>query len=679
MQILEVKNNLVKITYDVSKENLVLSSFVIIKNETQAFIAQVISLDSVQDKNTAVAKLLFNFDSDGVITNYNGSTPSMNSMVATVLAQELLELFQNENPIFMGEVAQQNINLVLDRAIFEQKLLVCAEKQGEKELLVHNFVTQLSNQNKKVVVVDLFGNLEYDTNKVVAGVDFKLPLNYQTINFIYEKGLDDASGETKATIQEVFLEVQNYVKTLDDGYLPFEDFKNVVDSQYEELELVELLLLKNKLLKFYDKGVFAQNADEFKVLANHIENENLTVLDLSKMDNIVQREMISYLYSLIEQENEDIYVVLNIEDDISDKKLLKQIFTNKIAKTIPICQYSYKYLKELKQISKNLILFAPIQQQTDFAGYNVFFNKLNAQEYIVYGEITHHIPLIIRLKEIPPEFNVAQEEKQIEEMPVQSQPEPQVEDVQQEVLQEEVLAEEEPVIDEPLISEEMEQVEEIEEPIIEEENNFDIDSIDSVDNIDNIEQIDNNIEEPVSEEDMLYEQVSQDVDEMIIAPKKIDSEEVLEEPEILNPDELTEDDLDFIEENIDSGFQENDEFSTEIIADDSELLEGVDDESFADVLSQGIDETEDSVSLQSSDILPAENASTPIVPVYPSEVEQTVQSDDVVQGDSVIHPKYGKGVVEKLISYGEKTLCSINFENVGRRLLDPNITEIKKI
>ncbi len=672
MQILEVKNNLVKITYDVSKENLVLSSFVIIKNETQAFIAQIISLDSVQDKNTAVAKLLFNFDSDGVITNYNGSTPNMNSMVATVLAQELLELFPNENPIFMGEVAQQNINLILDRAIFEQKLLVCAEKQGEKELLVHNFVTQLSNQNKKIVVVDLFGNLEYDTNKVIAGVDFKLPLNYQTINFIYEKGLDDASGETKATIQEVFLEVQNYVKTLEDGFLPFEDFKNVVDAQYEELELVELLLLKNKLLKFYDKGVFAQDADEFKVLATHIKNENLTVFDLSKMDSIVQREMISYLYSVLEQENEDVHVILNIEDDISDKKLLKQIFTNKIAKTIPICQYSYKYLKELKQISKNLILFAPIQQQTDFAGYNVFFNKLNAQEYIVYGEITHHIPLIIRLKEIPPEFNVKQEEKPIEEIPVQPQPEPQVE----EVIEEEVV--EEPVIEEHAIEENIDEIENIEQQeqpefVAEEEGDFDIDSIE------NLEQMDNNVEELVSQEDLLYEQVSQDVDDMIIA-KKVEPDETQEVVETLNPDELTDDDLNFIEENIDSELQESDEFSTEIISDDSELIEGVDDESFADVLSQGIDEDlEDSVQLQSSDILPAENASTPIVPVYPSEVEPTVQSDDVVQGDSVLHPKYGKGVVEKLISYGEKTLCSINFENVGRRLLDPNITEIKKI
>ena len=34
--------------------------------------------------------------------------------------------------------------------------------------------------------------------------------------------------------------------------------------------------------------------------------------------------------------------------------------------------------------------------------------------------------------------------------------------------------------------------------------------------------------------------------------------------------------------------------------------------------------------------------------------------------------------VEKMIKYGAKTLYSINFDNVGRRLLDPTLTEIKK-
>ena len=58
--------------------------------------------------------------------------------------------------------------------------------------------------------------------------------------------------------------------------------------------------------------------------------------------------------------------------------------------------------------------------------------------------------------------------------------------------------------------------------------------------------------------------------------------------------------------------------------------------------------------------------------------EDLVLSDEIEQGDTVVHAKYGNGVVEKMIKYGTKTLFSINFDNVGRRLLDPTLTEIKK-
>ena len=61
------------------------------------------------------------------------------------------------------------------------------------------------------------------------------------------------------------------------------------------------------------------------------------------------------------------------------------------------------------------------------------------------------------------------------------------------------------------------------------------------------------------------------------------------------------------------------------------------------------------------------------------EQEPTEESGDFQQGDSVTHPRYGRGVVEKIIKYGNKTLCSISFENVGRRLLDPTISELKKL
>ena len=53
-------------------------------------------------------------------------------------------------------------------------------------------------------------------------------------------------------------------------------------------------------------------------------------------------------------------------------------------------------------------------------------------------------------------------------------------------------------------------------------------------------------------------------------------------------------------------------------------------------------------------------------------------SDPIEQGDTVVHAKYGTGIVEKMIKYGNKNLYSINFDNVGRRLLDPTLTELKK-
>ena len=79
------------------------------------------------------------------------------------------------------------------------------------------------------------------------------------------------------------------------------------------------------------------------------------------------------------------------------------------------------------------------------------------------------------------------------------------------------------------------------------------------------------------------------------------------------------------------------------------------------------------------DINNVEEDKPPVVPVYP--VDDMIPVGEVpvfAQGDRVKHPKYGEGVVEKMIKYGNKTLCSINFVNVGRRLLDPAISELSK-
>ncbi len=169
------------------------------------------------------------------------------------------------------------------------------------------------------------------------------------------------------------------------------------------------------------------------------------------------------------------------------------------------------------------------------------------------------------------------------------------------------------------------------------------------------------IEEGVDEE--VDEQIVQDVDKVFTTMKETD--------------EISDSDLDFIDE---------------LNSDDDVILEEVsDDEAVLDELSKQDDEEEGIIEnnfVQETYELPEEepeslevkDSSTPIVPVYDADIpqEDLVMSDPIEQGDNVVHAKYGNGVVEKMIKYGSKTLYSINFENLGRRLLDPTLTEIKK-
>lgn len=607
MQIVEVKNNLVKISYEPSQENLVLSGFLFVRDPNQAFIAQIIFLEATPNGSFAVSKLLFNFGGDGVISGYDGTIPDITSNVDIIPPQELLGILPVQNPVVIGELAQQQAVLKLDRSVFEEKLLVCCENLGDSELLTKNIQSQLTHGNKKVLIIDLNGNLDSSNNKLIAGEDFKLPLNYETINFIYSR-LDDAKAETKALIQDIFLEVQEYVKTLPEKFIPFESFKNVVDEQYKETNLVELVLLKNKLIKYYEEGIFAQEKAEFNSLKAALKQQTTTILDLSNIDDKIQREMISYAYSLINELNSEIYVIVNVNDSNSNKKLLKQIVTANAYSTI-ICSYSYKYAKELKQVSKNLILFAPIQQQNDFATYNSFLNKLNPHEFIIYGQSSQHIPLIIKLDETPQKtFETSLEE-----------------------------------------SETIDESEEAQDAGI-----------------------------SFSQADLLDEEIKKDVDEFYLAPKH--SQNTIEE--------LTEEDLDFIDENIavqeDETLPEESYHEEDIEITELEESTPANEYNVEEILEepeqiQAFIETEIEEAAPAVDILPASISSTPTVPIYSANIEAKEDSEIFEKGDIVTHPKYGKGTIEKLINYGSKTLCSIHFDNIGRRLLDPTLAEIKKI
>lgn len=765
MQVLEIKNNLVKIAYDVN-DNLALSSFVIIEDTNTPYVAQVVNVKADKLTNFAIVKLLFTFNEEGILKNYNGTIPSLKSTVSILPSKELLDIIPIENNLTMGELAQQNVTLNVDKTILDNNLLVCSDNVENTNILLKNITKQI---DEKIIIFDTDGLFDAE-NKITFGKDFKLPLNYDTINFIYENELDDVDATSRAVIQDIFIEVQEYTKNLPEGYLPFETFINVVDQQYKETQIPQLVLLKNKLIKYRDLNAFAETLKDVLSLSIAIDKSKVTIIDISEMAPVLQKEIMSYTYGVMKGINETIYSFVKVDNANSSKRLLKTFLSRDGIYTTIICRHEYKYLPELKSAAQNLILFTPQTLQHDFAAYNTFLNKLNTDEFIIYGAHTQNIPLIVELDELELDTqnddDETESEKDIEEIsssnvvpmpaPVQNTaPQENVtESPEPEIQEEETFkapeveypdlgfdnetpsSNETPTVDFPEtetlnVTEEqpeenftqIELPETFEEPEIEEVQQEEPEE-------DIQKNFDNEIsQEPIEEEVFMPEtdipqvEINEDLSEQAIiedsniseTPAEYTSQATEEQAPIYNilddneidyqdaePEVLPlEPEIDYSVEDIDieenyqepQPYDENEAMIEQAAKDVDKLIyeklpnEDVTLDDLSDLQSDEL--TEDDLNLIGD--LASDNGITPepeleyneeqppVVPIYNAEDIEPQEQQSLEPGDRVSSPKYGEGVVEKMIKYGNKMLCSIEFPNIGRRLLDPAMTEIKKL
>lgn len=765
MQVLEIKNNLVKIAYDVN-DNLALSSFVIIEDTNTPYVAQVVNVKADKLTNFAIVKLLFTFNEEGILKNYNGTIPSLKSTVSILPSKELLDIIPIENNLIMGELAQQGVTLNVDKTILDNNLLVCSDNVENTNILLKNITKQI---DEKIVIFDTDGLFDAE-NKITFGKDFKLPLNYDTINFIYENELDDVDATSRAVIQDIFIEVQEYTKNLPEGYLPFETFINVVDQQYKETQIPQLVLLKNKLIKYRDLNAFAETLKDVLSLSIAIDKSKVTIIDISEMAPVLQKEIMSYTYGVMKGINETIYSFVKVDNANSSKRLLKTFLSRDGIYTTIICRHEYKYLPELKSAAQNLILFTPQTLQHDFAAYNTFLNKLNTDEFIIYGAHTQNIPLIVELDELELDTqnddDETESEKDIEEIP-SSNVVPMPAPVQNTAPQENVTVTSEPEIQEeenfkapeveyPDLGFENETPSSNEAPTVDfpetetlnvteeqpEENftqielpeTFEEPEIEEVQQEEPEEDIQKNFDneisqEPIEEEVFMPEtdipqvEINEDLSEQAIiedsniseTPAEYTSQATEEQAPIYNilddneidyqdaePEVLPlEPEIDYSVEDIDieenyqepQPYDENEAMIEQAAKDVDKLIyeklpnEDVTLDDLSDLQSDEL--TEDDLNLIGD--LASDNGITPepeleyneeqppVVPIYNAEDIEPQEQQSLEPGDRVSSPKYGEGVVEKMIKYGNKMLCSIEFPNIGRRLLDPAMTEIKKL
>ena len=492
-------------------------------------------------------------------------------------------------------------------------------------------------------------------------------------------------------------------------------FVDVVSAQYEETEIPELALLKQKLLKYREENVFAQNIDEINAVRNAILANNLTYIDLADTTDELQKELIEFIHEELDKVDAYSYCFVKLTNKNSDKKLLRTLLDNNHVFTTIICSHSYKYVHELKQKAENIIFFAPQTIQHDFASYNTFLSKLNQNEFVVYGALTQNIPFLVELSELSQdEIN---KETKTEEVVVATVPEtpveetllPTTETIENSIENTNFDSEIDNIFENNFF--ESNQIESTEN-LLADSNDFVEETTANDDFASELELVQN---EDLRSNDELIEEIAKDVDKIYYEPKSNDIPQA-EDFENYSEETLTENDLDFIGEMpFDTPVEEStntDDLSLEVenISIEEEepqienLLESNDEElGFApdlteepnkteqlptlDEVMQDANEQEDLPILEddainedySEDELPAyEEDQTEELPIYETE-EVTEPAIQFAQGDTVTHPKYGTGVVEKLIKYGNKTLCSISFEEVGRRLLDPSISELQKV
>ena len=112
MNIIEVKNNLVKLTYD---ESVSLASFIKINDVANSYIAQIIHLESSRIGKVAIAKIVFNFK--GGIQAYDGSTPSIQAEVEVLGNDFFINLLDKTEPLLIGRTGVDTEVIVSPKAI----------------------------------------------------------------------------------------------------------------------------------------------------------------------------------------------------------------------------------------------------------------------------------------------------------------------------------------------------------------------------------------------------------------------------------------------------------------------------------------------------------------------------------------------------------------------------------
>lgn len=633
MKLIEIKNNFAKLYYLPAEDILHIGDFLTVNDENQMIVAQVISAESTNkaDTNCALIKFSMNLSENGILSAYNGYIPSVQAAVTKTEIAILKKVFgPKTDSIRLGEFsANSELDLYVKKSFLNEFVYIQSDYIENTQYIFN----ALSKDVTPLLYIDAEGSVKLeDSQEFILCKNFKLPINFETLNYIYENDLNGLTVEQKATVQDIVLEIQDYIKSEQSGFIPFSTLLSVVDDIYKTDKSVGIILFRNKLIKYHQQNLFASNEAEFKNIFAALVTGKAVSLNLKTAADNWKKEAVNFIIRSISNDvPQDIHIFLNSVDEAIDKETAALLYQKANIKPCVSTKYSSEFAALFKSYAKNLILFAPEEHHKTYPTYSSFLSKLSKEEYIITGASTLFTPVIV----VPVPEHKEAEEPEVTEVP--------------EVLKElnnDINKNIEEIVDE--LEESTEQEETIEKL---EEESADTDDIKNI------------FEETVEAE------IAKDVDSMFSVNNSDEDEEDMFSDEDLDLlDDLNEE-TDEDEGSVEVAELEEDEATPEIIDLENITEENILQESIEElpVLEEPVEE---------------KKAAVPNIPVYTTALDENFRTEEsikVAEGNIVYHEKYGRGVVEQIITYGKKTLCSIQFDNIGRRLLDPNLADLKQV
>ena len=364
----------------------------------KSYIAQIFQIKRAGENSIAYGKILFLYD--GELIAYDKTLPAKDAQIKPFTFDILSNSIITQSPVIAGKTAGENINIKIDASAFDKKMLMSIDDKASNNLVIRNLTKQFNNLGKKVVIIDTLGIV--DAKKYTAGVDFKLPLNKDSLAFMYQDCLNDATSESKSLIMEIFKDLAEYSETV--PFVPFETLKAIVDDMVDNSHVFKLLVLKNKLAKFHRLGYFASNKNQIDRLGDILDSQ-CVILDLSKLDSAFQNKYLDFIYESLKAHTE-IQVFLELSNVVS-KKSIKNILSDEAVATTIVTHSKFKYLNDIKNVFDNFIVVPSFANNTIFNIYSTFLSSMPKDTYLLVGEATNYIPLVSLLTRIDETVEIA--------------------------------------------------------------------------------------------------------------------------------------------------------------------------------------------------------------------------------------------------------------------------------